>query len=82
MGIFGGGRKRTWLIVSHRWFASNGYGFEHELLADATKGEAEAYAAKIQQERDSSHNKCETVAIKLPDEIAVVHHYREREEVE
>ena len=37
------GTKKNWMIVLHRYFIDS-KGWRHEILMDATKGEAEAYA--------------------------------------
>lgn len=76
MGIFSKGKKKNWMIVLHR-FHVNSRGFSHEILCDATKDEADAYALTKAHEWEG--NDIPTVAgkaIELPDCVHVVYQNR------
>ncbi|WP_373092509.1 hypothetical protein [Zhongshania sp.] len=71
MSIFKG-KKKNWMIVLHKHHTS-GMGWRHELLVDATPGEAEAYAlVKAERWRGSDIPKVSGTAIELPDIVQVV----------
>lgn len=70
MGLFSGGKKQNWLIVIHRWHVSS-YGFHHELLPDATKKEAHAYATVTAKEHEGTCRNAAGIAIPLPDTVVV-----------
>lgn len=77
MGLFAGGKKRAWLIVRHYWFV-HCRGWDHELLPEATKKEAQAYAALKQQQGDKEFQHCSCQAIELPDTVVVINQGAEK----
>lgn len=71
MGIFDG-KKNSWMIVLHKYHCSS-HGFKYELLCDASKKEADAYAAVKALEWEGRHiPKVTGIAIELPDVVQIV----------
>jgi hypothetical protein len=71
MGFFKG-KKKNWMIVLHKYHCGS-HGFKHEAICGATKGEAEAYAAK-EAELWKGYGRPDVagIAIELPDVVQVV----------
>lgn len=70
MGLFDKGKKQTWMIVVHKWHVHSN-GFHHELLSNATKKEADAYATVTAKEYEATCRSAEGIAIPLPDTVVV-----------
>jgi hypothetical protein len=60
------GKKKNWMIVLHKSFVGD-KGWKHEILKDATRGEAEGYALiKAKEWEADGLAKVSAVAIELP----------------
>ena len=69
------GKKKNWMIVTHSWHCSS-YGFTDEIIVDATRSEAEAYAAKKADTLKTGMPDVKGIAIELPDLVRVVKEFQ------